>query len=45
MMQGKILVKFSTQPDAPSYDIVLLVTVIPDGIVVNALKHKPLSEM
>ena len=44
-MQGNILAKLSTDQNAPNYQIILLVTVIADCIVVNALKYKPLSEI
>jgi hypothetical protein len=44
-MKGNILTKFSSDPQATNYNIVLLVTVINEAIFINALKHKPLSEM
>lgn len=44
-MQGKIQTRFSDSPFDPVYDLVLLVSVIEDGVLVNALKHKPLSEI
>ena len=44
-MQGNIFAKLSPDPNAPNYQIILLVTVIQDCIVVNALKYKPLSEI
>lgn len=43
-IQGKINTKLSINSQT-TYDIVLLVTVLEEGIVVNCLKHKPLSEM
>jgi hypothetical protein len=45
IMKGNILTRFSADPRSPQYNIVLLVTVINEAIFVNALKHKPLSEM
>jgi uncharacterized protein (UPF0147 family) len=44
-MKGNILTKMSEDPNAPNYNLVLVVTVIQEAIFVNALKHKPLSEM
>jgi hypothetical protein len=45
MMKGNILTQLSNDPNAPHYNLILLVTVIEDFIFVNALKHMPLSEM
>jgi hypothetical protein len=44
-MQGKILTRFSNNHNDTQYDLVLLVTVIDEGILINALMHKPLSEI
>ncbi len=44
-MQGKILTRFSNNQNDTQYDLVLLVTVIDEGILINALMHKPLSEI
>lgn len=41
-MKGKIVTKFSST--SANYDIVLMVSVIESGILINCLKHKPLSE-
>lgn len=43
LMRGKFNARFSK--NGPNYDVVLLVTVIEEGIILNVLKHKPLSEM
>jgi len=42
-MQGNIFTSFT--PNSTHYDLVLLVSVTSEGILVNALKHKPLSEL
>ena len=43
-MKGNIVTRFQ-QVGGPNFDIVLMVSVTQDSIMVNALKHKPLSEM
>ncbi len=40
-MRGGILAQFS---NGVKYDLVLLVTSVAQGFLINALKHKPLSE-
>lgn len=40
-MQGQIVAKFN---NGIKYNLIFLITCVPEGFLVNALKHKPLSE-